>query len=607
MEHSSPEALRKYLKEHPDADKTKHSVVKSKNESSSSSSESEHEHAKTVESLIPKSFGDKNKTMSTLLSAMEDTGDQFDLEDKKFDKSSGKGSMEFSSKDMDKKVTSRLSVTFTPSAKGIEVELTHKGVGPGSTSFSQKLTVKSEKELESAIGGAAEELVDKVETHKEKERLKSKTPESKSKQNDPPEEDQKQYWYPSRKRAKLQARRYQAAPTNHISDALLRVAKGIEEASLHPREASNRLAFVRMALSQTAQQAVEAMGSVQADSEDAVRDGFKKSNPALTESQLDEIVQHWRDNKDVVKDKHKTAAKMLPEDWTDTDKGSVQRVQYSGGPTHTWTVEGEGKSFTVQVKTDEGTWKAKKTFPSLESGQRFAWRYIDKAHGAEVLKADLTTSFKKEASFRAAPQAHVVGALRRIASDVQACKIAPKDAWTRLAFVRMALSQTAQQAVEAMGSVQADSREKVIDGFKKSNPALTEDQLEEIADQWEQNKDVVKDKTASANAEDSVKLLKRILVKRRSDLQAIEAKEGERRREILDLVSSIEEAVQASLKSIDPKDWTEARKIVSATLETMQDAGSSLFNNGTRPSFPAAKRRMEDADRRLERLLDRTY
>jgi len=44
---------------------------------------------------------------------------------------------------------------------------------------------------------------------------------------------------------------------------------------------------------------------------------------------------------------------------------------------------------------------------------------------------------------------------------------------------------------------QAGSREDVMDGFKKENPALTDEQLEEIADQWEANKDVVKDKTAA--------------------------------------------------------------------------------------------------------------
>ena len=58
----------------------------------------------------------------------------------------------------------------------------------------------------------------------------------------------------------------------------------------------------------------------------------------------------------------------------------------------------------------------------------------------------------------------------------------------------MALSQTAQQAIEAMGPLQATTKEDVMEGFKKANPALTQDQLEEIAEHWDRNKDVVKDK-----------------------------------------------------------------------------------------------------------------
>ncbi len=94
--------------------------------------------------------------------------------------------------------------------------------------------------------------------------------------------------------------------------------------------------------------------------------------------------------------------------------------------------------------------------------------------------------------FKAAPQSHIVPALKRIASALQSESITPEEVSYRLAMVRMALSQTAQQAVEAMGPIQADSREKVMDGFQKANPALTQDQLEEIADQWEKNKDQLK-------------------------------------------------------------------------------------------------------------------
>jgi len=101
---------------------------------------------------------------------------------------------------------------------------------------------------------------------------------------------------------------------------------------------------------------------------------------------------------------------------------------------------------------------------------------------------------KRASMFRAASTSHIATALRRIAADVESARIPPKEASRRVRRVLMALSQTSQQALEAMGPIQATTRQDVIDGFKSSNPALTEDQLEEIATHWEKNKDVVKDK-----------------------------------------------------------------------------------------------------------------
>lgn len=43
-----------------------------------------------------------------------------------------------------------------------------------------------------------------------------------------------------------------------------------------------------------------------------------------------------------------------------------------------------------------------------------------------------------------------------------------------------------------------NSREKVMEGFKAANPNLSEEQLEEIADHWERNKDVVKDRHSTS-------------------------------------------------------------------------------------------------------------
>jgi hypothetical protein len=42
---------------------------------------------------------------------------------------------------------------------------------------------------------------------------------------------------------------------------------------------------------------------------------------------------------------------------------------------------------------------------------------------------------------------------------------------------------------------EADSREEVMKGFKETNPDMSEEDLEAAADQWEKNKNVVKDKT----------------------------------------------------------------------------------------------------------------
>jgi hypothetical protein len=101
---------------------------------------------------------------------------------------------------------------------------------------------------------------------------------------------------------------------------------------------------------------------------------------------------------------------------------------------------------------------------------------------------------KTASMFRAASTSHIATALRRIADEIQSARIPPHVASMRVRRVLMALSQTSQQALEAMGPIQAGSREEVMKGFKSANPDLSEEQLNEIADQWEKNKDVVKDK-----------------------------------------------------------------------------------------------------------------
>lgn len=115
-------------------------------------------------------------------------------------------------------------------------------------------------------------------------------------------------------------------------------------------------------------------------------------------------------------------------------------------------------------------------------------------------RSDEPTTREKTAmrQFKATTQSRIASALRRIASDVEAGSLSPLDVNHRIRRVLMACATTADQAVQATWPQMADSREEVIDGFKSSNPNLSQEDLEEIADQWEKNKNVVKDKSAGS-------------------------------------------------------------------------------------------------------------
>lgn len=118
-------------------------------------------------------------------------------------------------------------------------------------------------------------------------------------------------------------------------------------------------------------------------------------------------------------------------------------------------------------------------------------RHIERRSDPQLLKGKIAMRM-----FKAASQDRLASALHRIADEVGGGKIPPQEARLRLHRVLMALSQTAEQAVQAASPLQASSREDVIEGFKSANPDLSEADLNEIADQWEKNKDVVKDKNA---------------------------------------------------------------------------------------------------------------
>jgi len=91
----------------------------------------------------------------------------------------------------------------------------------------------------------------------------------------------------------------------------------------------------------------------------------------------------------------RVAGKMDPKDWTEKGGKWVQRAQYAGGEKHEWTVAESGDKFTVTVKTPKGTFKAKKDFGSLEQAQKYAWKFIDKANGNEMLEEALAKDFSK--------------------------------------------------------------------------------------------------------------------------------------------------------------------------------------------------------------------
>lgn len=82
--------------------------------------------------------------------------------------------------------------------------------------------------------------------------------------------------------------------------------------------------------------------------------------------------------------------------WTKRGDEWIVRVQHMGeSSTHTWSVhEADGK-FEANVKFSKGSFKAKKTFASLEQAQRFCMRFANKANGAELLDDVLSKDFVK--------------------------------------------------------------------------------------------------------------------------------------------------------------------------------------------------------------------
>lgn len=96
---------------------------------------------------------------------------------------------------------------------------------------------------------------------------------------------------------------------------------------------------------------------------------------------------------------------------------------------------------------------------------------------------------EKSAMYKAASTERIVSALQRIASEVSAASISPKEATLRVHRVLMALAQTPEEALQAVRPFQASSPSEVIDLLASANPSLTTDQLTEVALKWAEEED----------------------------------------------------------------------------------------------------------------------
>ena len=109
---------------------------------------------------------------------------------------------------------------------------------------------------------------------------------------------------------------------------------------------------------------------------------------------------------------------------------------------------------------------------------------------------------KREASASGANPKKVAGYFRALAENVinTAADPNPANKPSRFALAqslrRVVADQMPMTSAQVAAQIyqQSNSRDEVMKGFKESNPDLTEAQLKEIADQWEANKDVIKEK-----------------------------------------------------------------------------------------------------------------
>lgn len=204
-------------------------------------------------------------------------------------------------------------------------------------------------------------------------------------------------------------------------------------------------------------------------------------------------------------------------------------------------------------------------------------RHIDRRSDPATPKGK--TAMRK---FKAASQDRIATALHRVADAVGSGEISPASARVRLHRVLMALSQTAEQAMQAMGPLQANSREEVMEGFKSANPDLSQEELEEIADQWEKNKNVVKDKQATSKDDwvDALKADEKMLAKLKKDAEKLE---GGGKVENLTLANA--KAMVSSLEQVIANKKKLLSKLAGEDEKLSEDDKQSRFEEG-KPADP---------------------
>ncbi len=108
---------------------------------------------------------------------------------------------------------------------------------------------------------------------------------------------------------------------------------------------------------------------------------------------------------------------------------------------------------------------------------------------------------KTASSHRTASVARAATALEALAQGLITPPPGEKPSRPMLAqLLRRVIGETLTVADDALATslMQAGSRQEVVDGFMKANPSMSKEDAEKAGDEWEKNKDVVKDKAAQA-------------------------------------------------------------------------------------------------------------